>query len=192
MSEVKATTPSSNVVKLSRIRAFAVRLPLPRVVMAATTPLASRDYLCVEITGSDGITGIGFSYIGTRGAETALTAMREMVIPALAGFDSDADDVGAVFAAMSAATMIQGRSGIVLNAVSAIDIALWDARAKRRDQTLAAHLGVARTRIPAYASGGYYVTDSGLDEVERDLEGWKTLGFTRMKLKMKEIGRAHV
>ena len=181
---ITGASPSTNLVSLVHLRATAVRLPLARTVLAARTPLSSRDYLCVEITGSDGVTGIGFSYVGTRGAQTAHAALQELLVPVLQAFDGDGDDPEAVYVAMAAATLIQGRSGIVMNAISAIDIALWDARAKRRGKTLAAHLGATRTRIPAYASGGYYVTQSGLDELDAEIEYWRALGFTRMKLKM--------
>jgi L-alanine-DL-glutamate epimerase-like enolase superfamily enzyme len=176
---------TGNRVAIERVRGFAVRLPLPRPVGAGSTLLGSRDYLCLEITRSDGVTGIGFSYIGTRGAESALAILQEMIAPALAGFDGDADDVPSVYRCMNDATRIQGRSGIVLNVISAVDIAMWDASARSSGRSLAARLGATRTRVPAYASGGYYRTESGLEELGQELEDWRSLGFTRMKLKMK-------
>ena len=56
-----------NAVSLAQIEASAVRVPLPRVVMAASTPLVSRDYLCLEITASDGVVGIGFPILASVG-----------------------------------------------------------------------------------------------------------------------------
>ena len=171
-------------ITVDRIRAWAVRLPLPRPVGAGGTALASRDYLCLEVTRSDGVTGIGFSYVGTLGAESALAVVREMLVPALARFDGDADDPPTLTEYLNAATRLQGRAGLVLNAVSAIDIALWDAAASRRGISLATHLGATRDRVPAYASGGYY-TEKGLDDLEKEIETWGAMGFSRIKLKMK-------
>lgn len=172
-------------VSIERVRAWAVRTALPRPVGAGVSPLATRDYLCLEVTASDGVTGIGFSYIGTRGAESALAVFVELVRPVLEACSADADDPAAVHLLLNEATKIQGRSGIVMNVISAVDIALWDAAARRRDLTLAACLGARATSVAAYASGGYYLSADGLPELEDELRAWTELGFTRMKLKMR-------
>ena len=172
-------------VSIERVRVSAVRTELPRPVGAGRSPLSTRDYLCLEITASDGVAGIGFSYIGTRGAESALAIFSEMIQPILEGSRADADDPAAVQALLNEATKIQGRCGLVMNVISAVDIALWDAAARRRDQTLAACLGATAKTVPAYASGGYYLSADGLSELEGEIQVWRDLGFTRMKLKMR-------
>ncbi len=180
-----ASTIGHNRVTLERVKAYAVRLPLPRPVGAGTTLLHSRDYLLLEVTSSDGVTGLGFSYIGTRGAQSALCVVDELLLPALQAFDGDCDDPVSLYRHLQEATKIQGRAGLVLNALSALDIALWDAAARRRGVSLAAALGARATRVPAYASGGYYRSDDGLTELDGELEAWRALGFSRFKLKMK-------
>ncbi|MBX3582936.1 MAG: hypothetical protein KF810_13665 [Rhizobiaceae bacterium] len=54
-------------------------------------------------------------------------------------------------------TLLTGRRGIVLRAISAIDMALWDLKAKQRGQPLAVLLAGSLRPVPAYASGGYYI-----------------------------------
>ena len=57
------------------------------------------------------------------------------------------------------ATLLSGRRGAVLRALSAVDIALWDLAAKRAGVPLAVLLGGSTRPVPAYASGGYYRDD---------------------------------
>jgi L-alanine-DL-glutamate epimerase-like enolase superfamily enzyme len=170
-------------VGITSISARAVRVPLARPVGAGGTLLASRDYLCLELGFSDGSRGIGFSYIGTTGARTALTAFEEMILPQLAALD--ATKPFELQAALVAATRIQGRSGILMNVISAVDIAVWDACARRAGLSLACFLGATTLSVDAYGSGGYYTSDEGLVELERELAGWQALGFERIKLKVR-------
>ena len=152
VSFIPDISPTGNAA-ISRVRGYAVRMPLPRPVGAGGTALASRDYLCLEITLSSGVTGIGFSYIGTRGAESALTILNELILPLLAAYPGNCDEPAAVQRFLMENTKIQGRAGLVMNVISAVDIAVWDAAARRRNMSLAALLGATRTKVPAYASG---------------------------------------
>lgn len=172
---------------IERVRGYAVRLPLPKPVGAGATSIASRDYLCIEVTLASGVTGIGFSYIGTRGAESALTVLRELILPLLASYRGNFDQPDSVQRHLMEGTKIQGRAGLVMNVISAIDIAIWDAASRRRKLPLAALLGSKQGRVPAYASGGYYKTEEGLAELDEELATWRSLGFIRMKLKMKGL-----
>lgn len=85
---------------------------------------------------------------GTTCARSALAVLEELVAPALGTFDGDGRNVRAVHRHLNEATRIQGRSGLVVNVISAVDIALWDVSAKRRGLPLAAHLGGETGRVP--------------------------------------------
>ncbi len=63
-----------------------------------------------------------------------------------------------------------GRSGLVATAISAIDVALWDLKAKLLGSPLAALLGRARDRVAIYGSGGF--TTYPDDRLRRQLAGW--------------------
>ena len=160
-----------------------MRVPLAAPVGAGGTPLGSRDYLCLELAFSDGSAGIGFTYIGTVGALTALTALREF-------FEDGLDELDAASpfdlqAALVAQTRIQGRAGILMNVVSALDIAVWDGLARRNGVSLAKLLGARVDAVEAYGSGGYYRTSDGISELEPELESWQALGFDKIKLKVR-------
>jgi len=170
---------------LRALRAYALRVPLAAPVGAGGTALASRDYLCVEADFSDDSRGIGFSYIGTLGAMTAIAALEEFALPVLTAVAAHAGNPFAVHDALMMATRIQGRAGILMNVISAVDIALWDAAARRGGVSLARLLGSDAEAVQAYGSGGYYFSQDGLEELPGELRQWQDLGFSRIKLKVR-------
>jgi hypothetical protein len=76
--------------------------------------------------------------------------------------------------------------GIVINALSGIDIALWDIAGKVARLPLYRLLGGCRNRVEAYASGGFYQEGKSVDDLAAEAEGYRARGFKGMKMK---IGR---
>ena len=64
-----------------------------------------------------------------------------------------------------------GRRGLTTKAISSIDIALWDLRAKVAGLPLYKMLGGFRQNIPTYVAGGYYEDGKGLKELQEELAG---------------------
>jgi L-alanine-DL-glutamate epimerase-like enolase superfamily enzyme len=77
-----------------------------------------------------------------------------------------------------------GRPGIASMAIAAVDNALWDLKGKLVGVSVAALLGLVRTEIMAYGSGGF--TSYSDDELREQLGGWAEAGFRAVKMK---IGR---
>jgi L-alanine-DL-glutamate epimerase-like enolase superfamily enzyme len=111
-------------------------------------------------------------------------AVNHLLAPILVG--KDADDVVAHWERMYQETLLVGRRGGVLRAISAVDIALWDLNAKRLDVPLAVLLGGAVGTIPAYASGGYYQPKTGrwVEAVRNEIELNRSHGFRDHKIKV--------
>lgn len=159
-----------------------VRAPLEKPVSAFGMTFSYRDYLLCELTCDDGSKGIGFSYVGVGGGNAALSAAEDLLSRHVIG--KKADDISAVWSDMYNATLIQGRAGIVMNAISAVDIALWDRKARALNIPLAVLLGGDITKsIPAYASGGYYAEGKGIEGLRDEVQGWKAQGFKAVKIK---------
>lgn len=94
-------------------------------------------------------------------------------------------DVPGAQEAMSRAVRNAGRPGLVAHAVSAVDIALWDLKARLLDLPLVHLLGAARPDVPVYGSGGFTTYDE--DRQDRQLRGWtEELGIPRVKIKIAE------
>jgi L-alanine-DL-glutamate epimerase-like enolase superfamily enzyme len=76
------------------------------------------------------------------------------------------------------------RGGVLLAAMSGIDIALWDLRGKMTGMPLWQLLGGYRRRIPAYGGGGLYAEGKGIRELCEEMEGYVKAGYRAVKMKV--------
>ncbi|HJV54194.1 MAG TPA: enolase C-terminal domain-like protein [Noviherbaspirillum sp.] len=125
-----------------------------------------------------GASGIGYTYAGIATA----TLIREKLAPLLHG--SDALAINARWQDMVRTIRNMGRPGISSMAISAVDNALWDLKAKLLNVSLAALLGSTRHAIPVYGSGGF--TSYSSERLQEQLGGWAQSGMQMVKMK---IGR---
>jgi L-alanine-DL-glutamate epimerase-like enolase superfamily enzyme len=111
--------------------------------------------LIVVTAEAGGRTGLGYTY---SAAPTA-ALVTEQLAKAIAG--QSAFDVPLCHRLMVNAVRNLGRSGLAATAISALDAALWDLKAKLLDVPLVALLGRARPNVPIYGSGGFTSYDDG-------------------------------
>ncbi|MFI6322529.1 mandelate racemase/muconate lactonizing enzyme family protein [Nonomuraea sp. NPDC050556] len=168
---------------IASITSRAVAVPVDQPTRMSNRVLADRHYVLVEVVDSDGAAGIGYTYAGTAGGALTCAAV-ELLAPVYLG--APADDVHGLWERAYQETLLSGRRGAVIRALSAIDIALWDLKAKRAGQPLAVLLGGSTEPRPAYASGGYYQPDQGewADAVRREIAFNRAQGFTDHKIKV--------
>ena len=76
-----------------------------------------------------------------------------------------------------------GHKGIPVMAISAIDGALWDLRGKAAGLPIHRLIGAARDRVPAYASGGLWLS-LAIDELQREAQGFVEQGFRAVKMRL--------
>lgn len=129
----------------------------------------------VQVTAG-GRTGLGWTY----SSPAAAGVITHHLAPALTG--RDAFDVDGAFLAMRRACRNLGTKGLVMQAVSAVDIALWDLKARLLDRPLDTLLGRVRDRVPVYGSGGFVNLDH--DQLADEVAGWQAVGCTAMKIKI--------
>jgi L-alanine-DL-glutamate epimerase-like enolase superfamily enzyme len=126
-----------------------------------------------------GQNGIGYSY-----ADKATGVfVREVLADVIE--DRDAMDIPGTWHAMNLAVRNLGRRGVATMAISAVDNALWDLKAKLLAVPLLKLLGGARNSIRIYGSGGF--TSYGNAQLKRQLAGWVEQGIGMVKMK---VGRA--
>ncbi len=123
-----------------------------------------------------GLTGLGYSYV----TAAAAGVVAGVLAPVVTGLDALA--IPAAHAAMLRAIRNHGRPGVAACAISAVDVALWDLKARLFGVALAELVGAARTHVPAYASGGF--TSSDLDQLGAELAGYRAAGHRRVKIKV--------
>jgi L-alanine-DL-glutamate epimerase-like enolase superfamily enzyme len=94
----------------------------------------------------------------------------------------DAMDVPRAWEAMVCSVRNLGRPGIAASAIGAVDVALWDLKARLLDVPLVTLLGAARDAVPLYGSGGF--TSYPLEHLREQLGGWAHDGFRAVKMKI--------
>ena len=168
---------------ISRVRARHVCVPLGVRTSIARRQMTERHYGLVEVTGSDGIAGIGFCYVGSHGGGLFTQAVTDLLAPEILG--EDAHRVEGLWESMYQTTLLHGRSGTVLRGISALNNAMWDRNARAAGLALHRYLGAsARDRVPAYASGGYYLPGKTPDDLADECAGYVANGFTAVKIKV--------
>ena len=94
----------------------------------------SRNFLVLEVETKGGIVGMGYLFLFRPGIRTIAACLEETIIPRVIGKDATA--VEAIWQDLWRSTMTYGRGGIATMAMSALDIALWDALGKRANLPL--------------------------------------------------------
>jgi L-alanine-DL-glutamate epimerase-like enolase superfamily enzyme len=123
--------------------------------------------------------GLGFTYGAGACAAVVADTLRDIAVGA------DVMDVTGTWSAMVREIRNQGRPGVVSHAISAVDCALWDLKARVLEVPLVDLLGAARDEVPVYGSGGF--TSLSEAELERQLLGWvRDGGIPRVKIKVGE------
>ncbi len=169
--------------RIGKIDARAVAIPLDSVTSLSSRSIGERHYGLVEIETDAGVRGIGFCYVGHRGGRLFELAVDELLAPLLAGRDST--EVELLWAEMYQDALLQGRTGVVMRAISAVDTALWDANARAAGLPLYRYLGAARSgRVPAYASGGYFLEGKTPAMLAEECGAYVRAGFGAVKIKV--------
>ena len=162
--------------KISKLEAIEVKVPLPEPVLVGTTVFKVRTYTVVKITTENGIVGVGYSY--SRGLpirEIILNMLSPLVI------GSDIEDSEKLRLQILATYWHSAEHGTFTAAVSAVDIAIWDALGKLKTKSIAQLLGQKRNTLPvSYVIGYKYGNDeSGLI---RDVEQALNRGVRNFKM----------
>jgi L-alanine-DL-glutamate epimerase-like enolase superfamily enzyme len=159
------------------------RIALDTVTSFATRTVAARDYCLVKVRSVEGVEGIGFCYVGSAGGRIAQVAVEELLAPRLIGQESLR--VEGLWQEMYQESLLQGRSGSVMRALSILDTALWDLNARTAKLPLYQYLGAyVVDRVPAYASGGYYLPDKTPEILGQELASYVDAGFKAVKMKV--------
>lgn len=176
-----AMTPAASArveVPVEQVSATAYTVPTDGPESDGTLEWDETTIVVVEVDAG-GTRGLGFSYTG----EAAARLVERRLAPVVTG--REAMDIPGTWATMVAAVRNLGLPGLAATAISAVDIALWDLKARLLDLPLVTLLGAARGRVPIYASGGF--TSYDLDELGEQLAGWVADGTDQVKIK---VGRS--
>ena len=135
-----------------------------------------RTVLVVVEVAAGGTTGLGYTYAD----EATARAVHDHLAPLVRGRDAFA--IPAVWVEMCQKVRNLGREGVCATAISAVDVALWDLKARLLGLPLVTLLGAARAEAPVYGSGGF--TSYSIQKLQDQLGGWAKDGIPRVKMKV--------
>lgn len=163
-------------VPIRNVHASAFTIPTDKPEADGTIAWNSTTLIVVEVSAGN-VVGLAYTYSGASIVALIASTLAETI----AGLD--AMDPPAAWRAMQRAVRNLGREGLAATAISAVDAALYDLKARILDVPLATLLGAYREAIPIYGSGGF--TTYSDEEIENQLGGWVSrdgCAFVKMKV----------
>ena len=168
---------------IESVHVASVAVPLDKVTSFSTRTVSERHYCLVKVRNRDGLEGIGFCYVGSAGGDIAKVAVEQLLAPKLIGQNSHRSE--GLWMDMYSESILQGRTGSVMRGISILDVAIWDLNARAAKLPLHQYLGcVVDDRVPAYASGGYYLEGKTPARLGKEMEAYVKLGFKAVKMKV--------
>jgi L-alanine-DL-glutamate epimerase-like enolase superfamily enzyme len=163
-------------VSIDSVRARAFEIPTDKPEADGTISWNSTTLVLVEISGG-GETGLGYTYSDS----SIVGLIRTKLAPVIEG--RDVLDPQAGFLSMQRAVRNLGREGVVATAISAVDTATYDLKARLFGIPLFKLLGSYRQSVPIYGSGGFTTYSDA--ELRAQLGGWVAndgCAFVKMKI----------
>lgn len=167
------------------IKIYTMASELPAPFAFSQEWVHRRSATLVEIITDEGASGWGEALCaGLLEPELAASVIKHVIKPLLIGRHVFETEV--IWHELYNHTRDYGRKGVVIGAISAIDIALWDLKGKCTNQPTHALLGGAfRHNITAYATGFFRKSlDGGTEALVEEAKRHAEAGFTKMKIKL--------
>ncbi|SDR04413.1 enolase C-terminal domain-like protein [Actinopolyspora saharensis] len=174
-SPVVVTRSAANAIPVEELDATAYEIPTDLPESDGTLSWDSTTLVLVRARAG-GRSGIGYTCAGPSAATVVRGELSEVVR------GGDALTPPASWQAMQRAVRNLGKPGVVAEAISAVDIALWDLHARLLDLPLSVALGAIRAATPIYGSGGFTSYDD--ETLAEQLAGWVREGIPRVKMKV--------
>lgn len=162
---------------IAAVTAATVKAELPVPIVFGDWVMNKREFVVVRVTTVDGISGWAFSL--TRDGAVAEQVRRHLAGVYLA---TSVEDAEATFAIARGRSQPSYASGIGLRALSLVDLAVWDARARHADVSIAELLGGSTLPMPATAIVAYPPSLMGPDETREQVSSLAAEGWQRFKL----------
>jgi L-alanine-DL-glutamate epimerase-like enolase superfamily enzyme len=162
-------------VVIDEVAVAAYKIPTDQPEADGTYHWDHTTLVLVEVSAG-GHTGIGYTYADTATAHLIHKPLSEVVEGRCAL------DIPSIWLALVRKIRNLGRPGIASMAISGLDNALWDLKARLLELPLCKLLGMAHPGVPIYGSGGF--TSYSIEKLQKQLSGWVSDGIPRVKMKV--------
>lgn len=175
---MQEATDTEQEARIDTLTVSAFTIPTETPESDGTISWNSTTMVLVELE-SGGKKGLGFSYAPLATATYIHDTLRKLIE------GENAFDIPRLNQHMMRAVRNSGTAGVTMMAVSAIDNALWDLKAKLLNVPLCVLLGKAKNEMLLYGSGGF--TNYSKKELQDQLGGWANEGLHYVKMKIGTI-----
>ncbi|MBV6304348.1 mandelate racemase/muconate lactonizing enzyme family protein [Candidimonas humi] len=171
------TTP----LHITAVRTARVEIPLERPLRTSIHEISNVCCQLVTLETDAGIVGEGYGFCFNPDRLAAISRFTESLAPLVIG--QDPHDVESLWDKFIRDCNFYGQSGVSILAYTPIDVACWDLIGKAANAPLYRLFGACRDRVPAYASGGLWLSAS-LDELVAQAREFLRQGFRAMKMRL--------
>lgn len=161
--------------KVEQISVAAYTVPTDAPESDGTLAWSQTTMVLVEARAGD-VSGLGYTYADLGVA----LLIRDTLARVVTGLDPM--NIPSAWEGMVREVRNLGRPGMSAMAISAVDNALWDLKAKLLNVSLLSLLGAVRSELPIYGSGGF--TSYSDQQLQRQLGSWVEQGIPRVKMKV--------
>jgi len=175
-------------VKILDLATIPLSYTLPSRMWDAHLDIPVREGLLVQVITDEGIQGIGECAVFGRAISAVQSVITEQLRPLVTGRDPLL--IENLWQIMYDRTIHLGRAGVVMAAISGVDIALWDILGKVAGMPVYRLLGGYASSLQTYASSGFYGPDKDGDKLAAELLGHKEQGFSALKMKVGALSPA--
>jgi L-alanine-DL-glutamate epimerase-like enolase superfamily enzyme len=144
--------------------------------------MPERPTLLVQVHTDDGLVGLGEAASYSGSLESMESVILNDLKPIIVG--GDPFKVERLWSMMATRSHQRGRRGLLMMAISGVDIALWDLIGQATKTPVYRLLGGYRDRLDAYASAGFYSRDKDAKALAEEVGGYASRGFKHVKIKV--------
>ncbi|RHO08698.1 mandelate racemase/muconate lactonizing enzyme family protein [Clostridium sp. AM22-11AC] len=170
--------------KITDIKTIKLHYPYKSWIVDGCGSCGARGAFLIFIETDTELTGIGEAATFGSSMEAMESIVEKQLKPLL--LEEDPSKIEFLHQKMLWNCWANGRQGMVMGAISGIDVALWDLLGKAAKLPVCKLLGQVADRVQGYASAGFYAKGKSLEDLQKEIEGYLDRGFTAFKMK---IGR---
>jgi len=167
--------------KITALRTEVIHIPFNPPTVAAIFAIASADLVLTYLETDAGIVGEGLVLVFNQRRLAVVHEMVRSLEPLVVGLDPARG--GSLNARAWRDLNFISYEGVSILGLAAVDMAMWDLRAKALDVNVAALLGAARSSVRTYASGGLWLS-RGIDALQAEAAGFVKQGFRAVKMRL--------
>ncbi len=167
---------------IEKIEAIPLVYELEKPICSSAGVCRKKQMLLIKVYTDEGIVGYGDSAPFGGPVQSTKAVIDYEIAPLLVG--ENPLNIEKLWKKVFYTCVQHGRSGIVISALSGIDIALWDILGKVSGLPVYQLLGGFKRSTPVYASGGFYMENKTNDDLSKEVERYMELGFAGVKIKV--------